>query len=135
MLSAVNSPELSSNDVREKRSENQVRYKLEDGLENMGESYNGEKSKSVVAVQNGQCNIHGVWLSSVAGVAIELLPIMEETGRIEIRTKIFNQLNGSQKGILSNQWTGNGMVSRESPTTMTIVFQEHINPYVTSLAV
>lgn len=66
-------------------------------------------------------------MSGVAGVAIELLPVIKDHGRIEIRTKIFDLPDPSSKGILTPQWTGSGMISPESPTTMTILFQEHIS--------
>jgi len=74
------------------------------------------------------CNMHGLWMSSVAGVAIELLPVVKEHGRIEIRTKLFSLPDEPlRKGILTSHWTGSGMISPESPTTMTIIFQEHFS--------
>lgn len=76
---------------------------------------------------HNHCNIHGMWISSVAGVAIELLPIVHEKGRVEIKTRIFELQNTLVKGILTSKWTGNGVIYPDSPTTMTIVFQEHMN--------
>lgn len=73
----------------------------------------------------GGCNIHGMWVSQVAGAGVEFLPTMEH-GRVDIRTKIFD-LPNMKGGILSSHWTGHGMMSHESPTTMTIVFQEHLD--------
>lgn len=72
------------------------------------------------------CVLHGLWLSTVAGAAIELLPEQHE-GHIEIHTRIFELPDNPYPPLINSQWTGKGIISQESPTTLTIVFQEHIN--------
>lgn len=72
------------------------------------------------------CVLHGLWLSTVAGAAIELLPEQQE-GHIEIHTRIFELPDNPYPPLINSQWTGKGIISQESPTTLTIVFQEHIN--------
>lgn len=127
-FSAVNPQEPDDNDVESPApGSNTITDNLERAYFNNG---GNEISRDVPNIHEnvgaGLCNIHGLWLSTVAGVAIELIPILQE-GHIEIRTKIFDQLNLSQNGILSGEWTGSGMISQESPTTITIVFQEHFS--------
>jgi hypothetical protein len=75
----------------------------------------------VVTITHGHCNVHGLWLSTVAGAAIELIPV-EHDGHIEIRTRIYDLPENPQKGLITSQWTGTGMISSESPTTINIVF-------------
>src|SRR5271154_2653292 len=62
---------------------------------------------------HGHCNLHGLWLSAVAGAAIELLP--HSNGVID--TKIFDIPDPPKGHMIDSHWTGRGMVSLESPTT------------------
>lgn len=73
------------------------------------------------------CVLHGLWLSTVAGAAIELHPVKQDRGHTEVQTKIFELPDNPYPPLLTSQWTGKGIISQESPTTLTIVFQEHID--------
>ena len=99
-----------------------------------------ELETDFAAAKAGLCNIHGVWLSPWAGVAIELLPTMRD-GHIEIQAKLYNldphkehQIisNGKprKKALLSSGWTGRGLISPERPTTLTIIFQKRISQVI-----
>ncbi|ODN03561.1 hypothetical protein Ocin01_03128 [Orchesella cincta] len=72
------------------------------------------------------CNLHGLWLSIVAGAAIELIPDKQH-GHIGIQAKIFDLPDNPFPSVINSQWTGKGMISPESPTTITVIFQEHID--------
>jgi len=85
-----------------------------DGIE-----HDPKHSKST---SHGHCNVHGLWLSTVAGAAIELLPDAKGV----INTKIIDLPQPPEGALINGHWTGTGMISKESPTTITIVFQEHI---------
>lgn len=71
------------------------------------------------------CILHGLWLSTAAGAAIEMIPDQLDR-HMEIHTKIFDLPDNPYPPLITSQWTGKGIISQESPTTLTVVFQEHI---------
>ncbi|CAL8101538.1 unnamed protein product [Orchesella dallaii] len=82
--------------------------------------------RRIRTLKRRHCNLHGLWLSTVAGAAVELIPI-QRYGHIEIQTKIFELPDNPFPSVINNRWTGKGMISPESPTTITVIFQEHID--------
>lgn len=85
-----------------------------------------EEHRHINAQNIRHCTLHGLWLSTVAGAAIELIPEQQQ-GHIEIHTRIFELPDNPYPPLINSQWTGKGIISQESPTTLTIVFQEHID--------
>jgi len=86
----------------------------------------GHSKRHINSISHHHCSLHGLWLSTVAGAAIELKPERMQN-HVEIHTKIFELPDNPYPPLLTSQWTGKGIISQESPTTITVVFQEHID--------